>query len=58
MSGKLRLFGNENAGLREVWLAKRSLLSLSEAAEFGGEGSRTPVLKTIAPNVYMLSRPL
>ena len=41
MSGKLRLFGKENGGLREVWLAKRSLLSLSEAAEFGGEGSRT-----------------
>ena len=44
--------------IREVWLAKRSLLSLSEAAEFGGEGSRTPVLKTINPKVYMLSRSL
>ncbi len=33
MSGKLRLFGNEDEGLREVWLAKRSL---SEPKRGGG----------------------
>jgi hypothetical protein len=38
------------------WRASRS--SGVSRAKAGGEGSRTPVLKTIVPNFYMLSRSL
>ncbi len=42
-----------------VTLVVTELDFISELVDYerdGGEGSRTPVLKTIAPDVYMLSR--